>query len=393
MVVLAVFYFRPGEAGTSFPMDTTVDEIIIIETDLLIAGFHTLSDLKVTDDGRFFVAEKAGQIRIGKSDGTILPDPFLDLSDVVGSDGELGLSSITLHPQFVSNGRFFVNYTTADLETYIAGYNVSDGDLDLADPDSRQVILTLTQPSIVHNGAGMAFGPDGYLYIGLGDGGPGNDPSNNAQNGQVLLGSILRLDVDGEPPYEIPDDNPFKDSPSVKDEIWDKGFRNPWRFSFDRSNGDLFIGDVGQRGWEEVDYEPAGSGKKNYGWRCYEGPDTHISTGCGDSSMYTFPIYAMPNRAACAVIGGYVYRGDISLPIDGHYLFADYCSGSIWGLVKNVDTWEVSSLGKTPLGWVTTFAQGPNGELYVADFGNIYSIGAFSVLVVSRNYLPLVTMP
>ena len=176
----------------------------------------------------------------------------------------------------------------------------------------------------------------------------------------------------------------------VKDEIWAMGLRNPWRFSFDWTSGDLFIGDVGQNAWEEVNYEPAGSGGKNYGWRCYEGFEEHKTEGCGDRSLYEFPIYAMSTSQTCAVVGDYVYRGDDSLPIDGHYLFADFCSGSIWGLVKNVDSWEVRSLGQSPLGGLTTFGQGPNGELYVADFGNVYTIDARYISVMPKIYLPMV---
>ncbi len=309
---------------------------------------------------------------------------------MVGSESELGLSSIVLHPRFAENGRFFVNYDTPNLKTRIVGYTVSDNNPDLADPLNEQLILSVDQPSPIHNGAGMAFGPDGYLYIGLGDGGPGNDPDNNAQDGQVLLGSILRLDVDVGLRYEIPDDNPFKGIPSVRNEIWDMGLRNPWRFSFDRTNGDLYIADVGQYSWEELNYEMANSGMKNYGWRCYEGLEAHITTGCGDESLYTRPFYVLPNDSVCAVVGGYVYRGDASLPIDGHYLFADFCSGRIWGLVKNADTREVKSTGRTPFGGLTTFAQGPAGELYAADFGNIYTIDALSVLVITKFYLPMI---
>jgi len=171
------------------------------------------------------------------------------------------------------------------------------------------------------------------------------------------------------------------------------GLRNPWRFSFDRTSGDLYIGDVGQNSWEEINYETASSGMKNYGWRCYEGLDAHITTGCGDESLYTRLFCVLSNESVCAVVGGYVYRGDASLPIDGHYLFAAFCSGRIWGLVKNVDTWEVKSSGRTPLGWLTTFTQGPAGELYAADHGNIYSIDALSVSVVTTYYLPLIQRP
>lgn len=366
-------------------------EAIIIEADALISGFNLLTDVKVANDGRFFAAQKTGEIRIGLGDGSILGLPFLDLSGLVGSAGELGLSSIALHPQFDSNGRFYVSYDTPDLKTRIVRYNVSQDDENKADPASAQLILTVNQPANNHNGAGMAFGPDGYLYIGLGDGGSSNDPENNAQNGQTLLGSILRLDVDGSAPYAIPADNPFVSNQSVKDEIWDMGLRNPWRFSFDRQNGDLYIGDVGQQSWEEIDYELAGTGGLNYGWRCYEGYLPHITEGCGDPSLYEPPIFVLArNKPPCAFVGGYVYRGNDSLPIDGHYLFADYCSGTIWSLVNQADQWQIAGKGSTPQGFVTTFSEGSDGTLYVADFSKIYKISARSISTTQRALLPII---
>jgi len=372
---------QPGGSAGAAQIANGSGETIIIETEVLLGGFQRLVDLKLADDGRLFVAQTDGIVRVVKSDGTLLAEPFLDISDLVEPSSELGLSSIALHPDFTTNGRFFVNYDTPELETFVVSYTESVTQTNTVDPQSAKTILQLQQPSPLHNGGNMVFGPDGYLYIGFGDGGPGGDPNNYGQNGENLFGSIIRIDVDVEQPgdaYDIPPDNPFVGNENVLDEIWDMGFRNPWRFSFDRTTGDLYIGDVGQALWEEIDFEEAGTGGFNYGWRCYEGTEPFNLDGCGDPGLYTPPVHTMDNEQVCAVIGGYVYRGETSLPIDGQYLYADFCTGVIWSLVKEGETWVRTGTGRIPSGWALTFGEGPDGQLYITDFNTIYKISAIS---------------
>jgi len=258
-------------------------------------------DLQADGSGRLFVIEKVGRIRIIE-DGQLLEAPFLDITDRVGSDGnEQGLLGFAFHPQYGDIGRFFVNYTDRRGDTVIARFQVTS-DPNLADPASETQLLGIDQPFPNHNGGVLAFGPDGYLYAGLGDGGSQGDPNGNAQNTDVLLGKILRLDVDSADPYTVPADNPFGN------EVWAYGFRNPWRFSFDRATGDLYIGDVGQNQWEEIDFIPAGSpGGANFGWDHREG--AHEYEGGGPEGMID-PVaeYSHP-EGGCSVTGGYVYRG------------------------------------------------------------------------------------
>jgi glucose/arabinose dehydrogenase len=232
------------------------------------------------DSGRLFVVLQNGQIII--HDGTrVLSKPFIDISSLVSSGSERGLLSVAFHPNHASNGFFFVTYTNINGDTVIARYSVS-GNPNVADPNSANILLTITQPFSNHNGGQLQFGPDGYLYIGMGDGGSGGDPQNNAQNLNTLLGKILRIDVDGGFPYVIPPDNPFRETHGARDEIWSLGLRNPWRFGFDRLTGDLYLADVGQERWEEVNFQPASSlGGENYGWRLMEGNHCfNPSTGC-----------------------------------------------------------------------------------------------------------------
>jgi glucose/arabinose dehydrogenase len=257
--------------------------------------------------GRLFITLQAGRIVI--YDGTrVLPTPFLDITPLVSSGGERGLLSVAFHPNYRTNGVFFVDYTNTDGNTVIARYSVSQ-DANIADPNSAAILLTITQPFANHNGGQLQFGPDGYLYIGMGDGGSGGDPSNNAQNLGTLLGKILRIDVDGASPYAIPADNPFVGVPSTLPEIWAYGLRNPWRFSFDRLTGDLFIADVGQDSWEEVDFQPAGSqGGENYGWRLMEGNHCYNPPTNCDPGGLTPPIleyeHGTNDANGCSISGG-----------------------------------------------------------------------------------------
>jgi glucose/arabinose dehydrogenase len=263
---------------------------------------------------------------------------------------------------------------------------------DQADPNSEEIMLTVVQPTNVHNGAGMQFGPDGYLYFGMGDGGYYDDPDNNGQNGSTYLGAIMRIDVDGAFPYEIPPDNPFVGNPDVLDEIWAMGLRNPWRFDFDSLTNDFYIADVGETLWEEVNFEAAGSGGGyNYGWRCYQGFESYILDGCGPPENYTFPVYVKTHRTMCAIIGGHVYRGTLYPMMAGHFLFADLCSGRVYGLLRQPDgSFTMASTGKVNGSEATTFGQDPNGELVIAASHNVYRISAESVTLTPQIYLPVV---
>ncbi len=278
------------------------------------SGFSIPVDIKhAPDDDRLYIVEKGGKIRIMDLAGNVLPIPFLDIDPIVNSGAnERGLLGLAFHPDYVSNGHFFVNYTGNDGDTRISRFTRMAFDPNMADANSELVLLVVDQPFSNHNAGDLAFGPDGYLYVGMGDGGSGGDPGNRSQNPKELFGKMLRLDVDGAIPYGIPADNPFAQSADTFPEIWALGLSNPWRISFDRMTGDLWIGDVGQDKWEEVDMEPAGSpGGLNYGWRCYEGFAPYNTNGCGPANSYVPPIqvYANTNAVGCSITGGYVYRG------------------------------------------------------------------------------------
>ena len=262
----------------------------------IATGFNRPVDIVHAGDNRLFIVEQNnGRIRIMDQDGNINPTNFLDIGSRVGSTAnEQGLLGLAFHPNYASNGYFYVNYTATNGNTNISRFTVS-ANPDVANANSEVILLTVSQPYNNHNGGGIKFGPDGYLYIGMGDGGSGGDPGNRAQNTTNLLGKMLRIDVDGGSPYSIPVDNPFVNNGSVSNEIWAIGVRNPWRFSFDRQTGDLWIADVGQGDWEEINMQPAASnGGENYGWRCYEGNIAFETAGC--SSVSSFLISMLFNR-------------------------------------------------------------------------------------------------
>jgi len=327
--------------------------------------------------GRLFITEQGGRILI--YDGSeLLPAPFLDISALLSTGGERGLLSVAFHPDYASNGHFYVNYTNTDGHTVIARYTVSN-DPNLANPASAITVLTIVQPYSNHNGGQLQFGPDGYLYIGMGDGGDAGDPNNYAQNPDSLLGKMLRIDVDSDVPYGVPPDNPFISNEQARDEIWALGLRNPWRFSFDRSTGDLFIGDVGQGSWEEIDYQPAGStGGENYGWRLMEGNNCfNPSTNCNDGSL-TLPVIEYGHDFGCSVTGGYRYRGKGNPLLSELYIYGDFCSGRIWGAKPGGDgNWSAEELLDTNLK-ISAFGEDEVGELYVvyraAPGGSVYRI-------------------
>lgn len=320
------------------------------------------------DTHRLFVAEQSGRIRILKDD-VLLPAPFLDLSALVSCCGERGLLGFAFHPQYAVNGFVYVHYTDTGGDTRVMRYHVS-ANPDAADAASAAPVLSQVQPFSNHNGGMLAFGPDGYLYVGLGDGGSGGDPQGNGQNRTTLLGKILRLDVDHGAPYTVPATNPFVGQSPTRPEIWSLGLRNPWRFSFDRQTGALYIGDVGQAAWEEIDVEPAATGGRNYGWRDMEGSACFVP-GCSATGL-TLPAVTYAHSEGCSVTGGYVYRGADVPELDGFYLFADYCAGWVRSF-----RWSGGSAGAVtdqptlaPGGSISSFGEDARGELYILAYGS-----------------------
>jgi glucose/arabinose dehydrogenase len=317
--------------------------------------------------GRLFIVEQTGAIWIFR-DGALSQRPFLDVEPLISCCGERGLLGLAFHPRYEENGFFYINYTNIQGDTIIARYQVS-ADPDVADPTSARTLMEIDQPFANHNGGHLAFGPDGFLYIGMGDGGSGGDPLNSGQSLQTRLGKMHRIDVDAGSPYTIPPDNPFVGQPNRVAETWAYGLRNPWRFSFDRETGDLYIGDVGQGQWEEIDFQPAGSpGGQNYGWRIMEGLHCfNPSTNCNQMGL-TLPIHEYSHsQGNCSVTGGYVYRGSQIPGLVGTYIFGDYCTGTIWGLKRNASgVWERTVLLDTNLN-ISSFGEDEAGEVYVCD--------------------------
>lgn len=327
--------------------------------------------------GRLFVLEQAGLIRI-LSGGSALPEPFLDIRSLVRSGGEQGLLGLAFHPRYTENGRFFVYYTATNSDNTVAEYRVS-GDPNRADPATARVLYAVPDFAPNHNGGMLAFGPDGYLYVGHGDGGGGGDPQRTAQNFQSLLGKILRIDVDGAGPYAIPPDNPFAGRADARGEIWAYGLRNPWRFSFDRATGDLWIADVGQNQLEEIDFQPAGGrGGQNYGWSIMEGNQCfRPTTGCDQSSLVQ-PVAVYGRDQGISVTGGYVYRGAAYPVMAGGYFYADYGSGRIWSLYRDGSgAWRPTEMLKQDAR-ASSFGEDEAGELYLVglDTGAIYRLTA-----------------
>jgi Glucose / Sorbosone dehydrogenase len=321
--------------------------------------------------GRLFVLEQRGKIRVVDG-GQLLATPFLDLSGQVSCCGERGLLGLAFHPGYAQEGRFFVDYTDAAGNTVVAAYRVSPGDPNRAEPASREVLFTVAQPFANHNGGQLAFGPDGDLYVGLGDGGSGGDPLRNGQNLSTLLGKILRIDIDHRDPgraYAIPADNPFAGTAGARGEIWAYGLRNPWRFSFDRGSGDLFVGDVGQDAWEEIDLQLSTSaGGENYGWNRTEGNHCYPpSSGSCSFDGVSRPILEYSHAQGCSVTGGFRYRGLASPALAGMYLYADYCSGTLWGAQPGAGGWTTTALLATGES-VSSFGEGDDGEVYLVEY-------------------------
>lgn len=315
--------------------------------------------------GRLFITLQIGRILI--YDGQqVLPTPFLDIGTLVSTDGEHGLLSTAFHPNYALNGFVYVNYTDLNGDTVVARYTVS-ADPNVVDPSSAVILLTIPQPFANHNGGQLQFGPDSYLYIGTGDGGGGGDPSNNAQSLNSLLGKMLRIDINAGPPYGIPPDNPFIGDPAALPEIWALGLRNPWRFSFDRLTGDLWIADVGQDNFEEVNVQAAGSaGGENYGWRLMEGTSCfNPASGCNDGSLI-LPVAQYEHVLGCSISGGYRYRGQDHPGLAGVYFYGDFCTGRIWGASQDAaGSWTAAELLDTDFR-ISAFGEDEEGEMYVA---------------------------
>jgi glucose/arabinose dehydrogenase len=358
----------PSVATTSAPNPVGITEPGgKIQLEKLIDNLNSPVFLTHAGDasGRMFVIEKKGTIAILR-DGARVEQPFLDISSLIRSSGsEQGLLGLAFHPDYANNGRFFVYYTASNGDNTLARYQVSDNS-DVGDPASAQVLFAQPDFAANHNGGMLAFGPDGYLYVGLGDGGGGGDPQANGQKRSTLLGKLLRLDVSGDEPYTIPPDNPWPDgNDDARPEIWAYGLRNPWRFSFDRATGDLYIGDVGQNAYEEIDFQPAGaSGGQNYGWNTREGMHCFRSDECESNAMIE-PIGEYGHEQGCSVTGGYVYRGTAFASLQGLYFFGDYCSGTIWSLQRDASgAWEQRELLASDLS-ISSFGEDEAGELYV----------------------------
>ncbi len=382
MVILGVV--SVADAGVPLPPE--------IELVQVASGLSTPVAVTNAGDGsnRLFIVEKLGRIRIVEN-GTLLPTPFLDIDSIVNSSGsEQGLLGLAFHPGYAGNGFFYVYYTDASGGTVVSRFSVSAGNPNLADPGSELEILTVAQPFSNHNGGQIKFGPDGHLYIGLGDGGSGGDPGDRAQNLQELLGKLLRIDVDNPAPpneYGIPAGNPFVGVAGAREEIWAYGLRNPWRFSFDRVTGDLFIGDVGQNLYEEIDFQPASSpGGENWGWRCYEASHEYNTTGCGPIGDYEMPILEYSHTSGrCSATGGYLYRGLTAPGLRGAYLFGDYCSGDVWAGVYDATagTWSAIDLdfATTPFS-LRSFGEDEQGNVYLASGSSVHVINEIGALFV-----------
>jgi uncharacterized protein (TIGR03437 family) len=334
-----------------------------------------------------FVVEQSGRIRMVKN-GAVVAQPFLDMRGRVSCCGERGLLGLAFSPRFAENGRFYINYTDPSGNTVVSRLQVAAGNADAADVSSEQVVLRVAQPFANHNGGNLMFGPDGFLYIGLGDGGSGGDPQNNGQRNDELLGKMLRIDVEsGSATYAVPSSNPFVNNSGTRPEIWALGLRNPWKYTFDRETGDLWIADVGQNRAEEVNVQVASSrGGENYGWRRMEGLQCYPSgSGC-DRSGLTLPVVEYVRSEGVSVTGGYVYRGSRYPALRGFYLYADFGSGNIWALQRTGDAWDnrrMLASGRN----ISSFGEDPSGELYVADHsgGGVFLIAAGAPAVTAEG--------
>ncbi len=353
---------EPSGPGPDGPGPGAQDEIVLTE---VVSGLGTLTALTAPPgDSRLFVVEQSGRIWIVR-DGTLVATPFLDIRSLTSTDGERGLLGLAFHPAYATNGRFFVNYTNTGGDTRVVEYGVGT-DPDLADPASAAELLAFEQPFSNHNGGDLAFGPDGTLYVATGDGGSANDPQGNGQSVRTLLGGLLRLDVSTPGEATIPSGNPFSGRPADgREELWAWGLRNPWRISFDHASGLLFIADVGQGAWEEVNVARADEAALNYGWSVMEGPECRGGGSC-DRSGLTEPTLAYAHPEGCSIIGGAVYRGGRIPSALGHYFYSDLCSRFLRlfryenGTAADARSWELTAPAQ-----VSSMGQDAAGELYL----------------------------
>lgn len=362
----------PNSGNAMFSSAGTVPGVALVE--VLSLPSTPIYFVSPAGDDRLFIVQRNGAIRI-LANGKLLPDVFLDLTEKITEEGEGGLLSMAFHPRYGENGLFFVNYTDTKGDTVVARYRRSGQDPNRADPASATRFLWIAQPYSNHNGGQLQFGPDGYLYIGMGDGGSAGDPACNAQRHVNLLGKMLRIDIDhptGGRPYSIPPDNPFLGANRLPDEAWAIGLRNPWRFTFDRATNDLWIGDVGQNRVEEIDFQPAGTpAGRNYGWkpmegtRCFADDDCPAATPACGAPELTLPVLEYTHDDGnCSVTGGYVYRGRAIPSLVGRYLFADYCSGRIWAAKPGKSGFDVQQFGDVVLS-VVSFGEDREGEIWL----------------------------
>jgi glucose/arabinose dehydrogenase len=326
---------------------------------------------------QLYVVEQSGQIRLVEN-GQVLSEALLDVGSLIGSDPkpEQGLLGLAVHPNFQQNGYIYINYTDTLGDTQIVRYTVKS---NRADPASAKPILSVDQPRSNHNGGMLAFGPDGYLYIGMGDGGIKGDVDGYAQSLENLLGKILRIDVNNGDPYAIPPGNPFSGAGGAKREIWSLGWRNPWRFSFDRATGDMWIADVGEESFEEINFQSAGKEGGNYGWRCKEGLEDFDTSGNCSGRTWIDPIFVYNHSVGASVTGGYVYRGSAIPELRGRYIYGDFISGTIWFLTKENGAWTNAKWPNDKIDTlknISSFGEDANGELFVINYfnGTIYRI-------------------
>ncbi|MDX1462483.1 MAG: PQQ-dependent sugar dehydrogenase [Marinirhabdus sp.] len=357
-----------------------------IELETYATGLSQPVDLKHAGDERLFAVEKNGRIRVIDGTGTVLSTPFLDIVGQTSVGSEQGLLSVAFHPDYADNGKFYINYTIPNGDTRISEYTVSAGDPNVADPASEEIILEFNQTQSNHNGGCLQFGPDGYLYIAAGDGGGAGDIPNNAQNNALLLGTLIRIDVDNPVPggtnYGIPADNPFAGSTTEREEIWAYGLRNPWKFSFDSATDELWIADVGQNAIEEINRVGSDEAGLNYGWRCYEGDQTFNTSNCPPIEDLTFPVAQYPHSVGFSITGGYVYNGTEYPNLQGYYFFADFGTGVI-GTVDGDN--NLNNLGTFSGNW-SSFGVDQNNELYIVNFsGTVERIVSPQVAGIDEN--------
>ncbi len=388
ILFIATFLFAAPHSTNAQP--------VIGFTNFITSGLSSPVDIVNAGDGtnRLFIVEQGGTIRMHNG-SNLLATPFLNISTIITPGGERGLLSMAFHPDYENNRYFFVYYNNLSGDITIARYQTQAGNPNEADAGSGVVLLNILKPFDNHNGGDLNFGPDGYLYFGTGDGGSGGDPNNLAQSGSSLLGKMIRIDVNNfsTPPfYSIPPDNPYVADPNVDDRIWALGLRNPWRWSFDRNTNDMWIADVGQGAWEEVNFRSAGStGGINYGWRCYEATPTFNTAGCLSQNNYTFPIFEYPHDFATggfSITGGFVYRGAEYPALQGYYICADFVSGNVWLIISNgAGGWITRRQSGLPAN-ISSFGEAENGTLYAVSLGGtIFKVDVTAVLPVSLTSL------